>query len=162
MPDLHTLARYAVFTAFTLSVLVALASWLVRARHVSPFGALGRMLRAVSDPVIRPVEGRLVRLGGNPVNAGWWLVVVVAIGGVVLLSLMGWVGGTFYGLSRAAGGGPRAMLAFLIGAVYSVLFAALLLRVVGSWFGAFRYSRWMRPAYALTDWLGGAIRRMTR
>ena len=116
--------------------------------------------RVDSDPVIRPVEGRLVRLGGNPVNAGWWLVVVVAIGGVVLLSLMDWIVGTFYGLSRAAGGGPRAMLAFLIGAVYSVLFAALLLRVVASWFGAFRYSRWMRPAYALTDWLVEPIRRV--
>src|SRR5216117_3723004 len=160
MPDLHTLARYAVFAAFSLSVLVAFASWLVRARRVSPFGALGRMLRAVSEPVIRPVEARLVRLGGNPVNAGWWLVVVVAIGGVVLLSLMDWIVGTFYGLSRAAGGGQRAMLAFLIGAVYSVLFAALLLRVVASWFGAFRYSRWMRPAYALTDWLVEPIRRV--
>src|SRR5207253_9581561 len=138
---------------FVLSGASALASWLVRARHVSPFVALGRRLRAVGDTVVRPVEGRLVRLGGNPVNAGWWLVVVVAIGGVVLLSLMDWIVGTFYGLSRAAGGGPRAMLAFLIGAVYSVLFAALLLRVVGSWFGAFRYSRWMRTAYALTDWM---------
>ena len=160
MHDFRALARYAVFGSLVLSAAIALASWLVRARHVSPFGALGRMLRAVSDPVIRPVEGRLVRLGGNPVNAGWWLVVVVAIGGVVLLSLMDWIVGTFYGLSRAAGGGPRAVLAFLIGAVYSVLFAALLLRVVGSWFGAFRYSRWMRPAYALTDWLGEPIRRV--
>jgi len=160
MPDLHTLARYAVFTAFTLSVLVACASWLVRARHVSPFGALGRMLRAASDPVIRPVEGRLVRLGGNPVNAGWWLVVVVAIAGVVLLSLLDWVMGTVYGMTAAAGGGPRALLAFLIGALYSVLFAALLLRIVWSWFGAFRYSRWMRPAYALTDWLVEPIRRV--
>ena len=160
MHDFRALARYAVFGSFVLSAAIALASTLVRARHVSPFGALGRMLRAVSDPVIRPVEGRLVRLGGNPVNAGWWLVVVMAIGGVVLLSLLDWIVGTFYGLSRAAGGGPRAMLAFLIGAVYSVLFAALLLRVVGSWFGAFRYSRWMRPAYALTDWLVEPIRRV--
>src|SRR5438309_8905145 len=32
-------------------------------------GTLGRMLRAASDPVIRPVEGRLVRLGGNPDQA---------------------------------------------------------------------------------------------
>src|SRR5881296_4594627 len=91
MPDLHTLARYAVFAAFSLSVLVAFASWLVRARRVSPFGPLGRMLRAVSEPVIRPVEARLVRLGGNPVHAGWWLVVVVAAGGVLLLSLLDWI-----------------------------------------------------------------------
>src|SRR5207244_12533969 len=48
----------------------------------------------------------------------------------------------------------------LIGALYSVLFAALLLRVIGSWFGLFRYSRWMRPAYAVTDWLVEPIRRL--
>src|SRR2546422_11154422 len=78
MPDLHTLARYAVFAVFVLSVVVAFASWLVRARRVSPFGTLGRALRALSDPLIRPREARLGRLGGNPVNAGWGLVVVVA------------------------------------------------------------------------------------
>src|SRR5438093_301149 len=105
MPDLHTLARYAVFAAFSLSVLVAFASWLVRARRVSPFGALGRMLRAMSEPVIRPVEARLVRLGGNPVNAGWWLVVVVAVAGVVLLARLDWGVRTLYG--RAAGASHR-------------------------------------------------------
>jgi len=160
MHDFRVLVRYAVFAVFVLSVVVAFTAWLVRARRVSPFGALGRALRAASDPLIRPVEVRLVRLGGNPVNAGWWLVVVVALGGVVLLSLLEWAVGLFYGISAAAGGGPRAVLAFLIGALYSVLFAALLLRVIGSWFGLFRYSRWMRPAYALTDWLVEPIRRL--
>jgi len=160
MHDFRVLVRYAVFAVSVLSVVVAFTAWLVRARRVSPFGALGRALRAASDPLIRPVEMRLVRLGGNPVNAGWWLVVVVALGGVVLLSLLDWAVGLFYGISAAAGGGPRAVLAFLIGALYSVLFAALLLRVIGSWFGLFRYSRWMRPAYALTDWLVEPIRRL--
>ena len=160
MHDFRVLVRYAVFAVFVLSVVVAFTAWLVRARRVSPFGALGRALRAASDPLIRPVEMRLVRLGGNPVNAGWWLVVVVALGGVVLLSLLDWAVGLFYGISAAAGGGPRAVLAFLIGALYSVLFAALLLRVIGSWFGLFRYARWMRPAYALTDWLVEPIRRL--
>ena len=70
MHDFRVLARYAVFAVFVLSVVVAFAAWLVRARRVSPFGALGRALRAASDPLIRPVEARLVRLGGNPVNAG--------------------------------------------------------------------------------------------
>src|SRR5207302_1552695 len=61
MHDYRALARYAVFAVFALSVAIASAAWLVRARHVSPFGTLGRMLRAASDPAIRPVEGRLVR-----------------------------------------------------------------------------------------------------
>src|SRR2546422_11184796 len=80
MYDVHTILRILVFATFCLAALVALAGWLVRTRRVSPFGGLGRTLRSVTDPVLRPVERRLVRLGGNPVHAGWWLVVVVAAG----------------------------------------------------------------------------------
>src|SRR6266545_4492292 len=120
MYDLRAFARYAVFAAFAASVLIALASWLVRTRRVSPFSALGRALRAARDPVIRPVETRLVRVGGNPINAGWWIIVVA----------------------------------------YNVLVFALMVRVIAAWFGVFRYSRWMRPVYALTDWLVEPIRRV--
>src|SRR2546425_4412275 len=108
MPAPHTLARSAVFAVFVLSVVVAFASWLVRARRVSPFGTLGRTLRAMSDPLIRPVEARLVRLGGNPVNAGWWLVVVVAVARLVFLSLLGWGGRAVPGVGAGAPRGPRA------------------------------------------------------
>src|SRR5881397_1987965 len=65
MPELQVAFRYLVFAAFAASVLTALASWLVRTRRISPFGALGRTLRAASDPLIRPIEARLVRAGGN-------------------------------------------------------------------------------------------------
>src|SRR3989442_14599374 len=108
MLDLHTLARYAVVAVFTLSVVIAFAAWLVRARRVSPFGALGRALRAASDPLIRRLGARLVRLGGNPVNAGRWLGGVAAVGGGVLLSLLDWAVGIFTGISAAARRGPRA------------------------------------------------------
>src|SRR5437879_8870236 len=84
MYDAHTILRIVVFAAFCLAALVALAGWLVRTRRVSPFGGVGRTLRSVTDPVLRPVETRLVRLGGNPVHAGWWLVVLVAVAGVLL------------------------------------------------------------------------------
>src|SRR5205809_6176605 len=69
MPEIQVALRYLVFAAFAASVLTALASWLVRTRRISPFGALGRTLRAASDPLIRPIEARLVRAGGNPVHA---------------------------------------------------------------------------------------------
>src|SRR2546426_11190811 len=81
MPERQVVVRYGVFSLFVLSALVALASWLVRTRRLSPFGPVGRALRGATEPVLRPVERRLVRLGGNPVHAGWWLVVVVAAGG---------------------------------------------------------------------------------
>src|SRR5205809_6844902 len=91
MPAFQVVVRYGVFSLFVLSALVALASWLVRTRRLSPFGPVGRALRGATEPVLRPVERRLVRLGGNPVHAGWWLVVVVAAGGVPLLCLPDWV-----------------------------------------------------------------------
>src|SRR5260370_29550211 len=101
MLELQVVARYVVVVAFGLSLVVALASWLVRTRRVSPFSALGRALRAGSEPLIRPVETRLVRAGGNPVHAGWWLVVGVAIAGVLLLSLVNWLLGALYGAGAA-------------------------------------------------------------
>ena len=65
--------RYTIFGLVALAALIALGSWLIRTRRISSFGAVGRALRALTDPVIRPVERRLVRMGGNPVHAGGWL-----------------------------------------------------------------------------------------
>jgi uncharacterized protein YggT (Ycf19 family) len=159
MPAIRDLVRYAVFGVFALSVIVASASWLVRTRRVSPFGALGRALRGMSDPLIRPVEARLVRRGGNPVNAGWWLVVAVAVVGVVFLSLLDWAVGTFRGVSWTLASGPRATLAYAIVTIYNIVWVALMVRVIASWLGYFRYSRWLRPAYFLTDWIVEPIQR---
>src|SRR2546426_7898378 len=133
MYDVHTILRVLVFAAFCLAALVALAGWLVRTRRVSPFGGVGRTLRSVTDPVLRPVETRLVRLGGNPVHAGWWLVVLVAVAGVLLLSLIDWLVRTARWFYAAATGGPAALFAFLVGAAYNVLVIALLVRVLASW-----------------------------
>src|ERR1700704_7184451 len=107
MPELQVPLRYVVFAAFAASALVALASWLVRTRRISPFGALGRTLRTASDPLIRPIETRLVRAGGNPVHAGWWLVVAVAAAGVVLITLWNWLGEEAVRGAGANGGGAR-------------------------------------------------------
>jgi YggT family protein len=156
----HAIARWAVFGTFCAALVVSLASWLVRTRRISPFGALSRGLRSVSEPVLRPIERRVVRAGGDPTNAGWWLVIGVAVAGVLLLSLLDWVIGVIVQVADAAGGGPRGMLRLGVVIAYNVFFIALLVRVLGSWFGAFRYSRWMRPAYALTDWLVEPLRRM--
>lgn len=160
MLEFQVVARSVVVVAFGVSVVAALASWLVRTRRVSPFGALGRSLRAGSERLIRPVETRLVRAGGNPVHAGWWLVVGVAVAGVLLLSLVNWLGAALYGAGAAFAGGPRAVLTLLIGAAAKLIWAALFVRVVASWFGVFRYTRWMRPFYILTDWILEPIRRL--
>ncbi len=160
MPELQLALRYVVFAAFAASALVALASWLVRTRRISPFGALGRTLRSASDPLIRPVETRLVRAGGNPAHAGWWLVVAVAAAGVLLVTFGNWLVETAYGVAAAFSAGPRAAIALAVVVAYKIIVVALVVRVLASWLGYFRYSRWLRPAYALTDWVVEPIRRV--
>lgn len=160
MPEVHAALRYTVFGLVALAALAALGSWLVRTRRVSPFGPLGRTLRAATDPVLRPVERRLVRMGGNPAHAGGWLIVVTAIAGIVVISLAGWLLDTFRAAQSAATGGPRHTIALIIEILYRILLYALIVRVIAAWFGLFRYSKWIRPAYILTDWIVEPIRRV--
>lgn len=160
MLDILTVARYTVFALFAVAALAALGSWLVRTRRISPFSSFGKSLRSATDPIVRPVEKRLVRMGGNPVNAGWWLVVIVAAGGVIFLSVLGWALNTFHVVTWAAERGPGATLGLLVELAYNVFFYSVIIRIVGSWLGFFRYNRWMRPFYALTDWLIEPLRRI--
>lgn len=160
MHDVLTVARYVVLTIFAVSALAALGSWLVRTGRISPFTPFGRGVRSATDPIVRPVEKRLVRMGGNPVHAGWWLVVIVAAGGVVFISLLGWALKTFSVVTWAAERGPGATLGLAVELGYNVFFYSVIMRIIGSWLGFFRYNRWMRPFYALTDWLIEPIRRV--
>lgn len=157
--DIVTVTRLVVFAAFVVAALVATGSWLIRTRRVSPFGPLGRGLRASTDFFIRPVESKILRWGGNPVNAGWWLVIGVAIVGVLLIAFMGWLQDTLRTTQWAVNSGPRAVISLIVSAAYTVVIVSLFVRVIGSWFGFGPYTRWMRPAYALTDWIVKPIRR---
>src|SRR3989442_6549600 len=78
MSPFQAVLRYTVLGLVVLAALAALGSWLVRTRRVSPFGGFGRTLRSVTDPIMRPVERRLVRIGGHPTQAGGWLVLLTA------------------------------------------------------------------------------------
>lgn len=152
--------RYVVFGAVAVSALLALCSWLVRTRRVSPFSALGRGMRTVTEPVIRPVERRIVRMGGNPTHAGGWLIVITAVLGIVVISFSGWLISTLETARHAAQGGPRSTFRLIVQLLYNILIFALVVRIIASWFGMFRYSKWVRPAYILTDWIVEPIRRI--
>lgn len=109
---------------------------------------------------MNPIERLVVRRGGNPVQAGWWLVILVAVTGVVVLAITQFVIASGRRLAFAAALGPRALIATGVDVVYYVLVVALFIRVIGGWFGYFRYTRWMRPMYWLTDWIVEPIRRI--
>src|SRR5690606_24828691 len=46
-------------------------AWGVRTRRISPFSAVARVTRSVMDPLIGPVELRVIRAGGGGAAAPW-------------------------------------------------------------------------------------------
>ena len=82
------IVKRAVFGLAVVAAVIALVDWLVRTRRVNPFGPIGRFSRRAFDPLMRPVERRIVRAGGQPSNAPWWTLAVVVIGGLLLVTLL--------------------------------------------------------------------------
>jgi len=157
---LDTAVRTLVIVALVYASAVALTSWAVRTRRINPFGAWPRAMRKISDPVLLPMERRVISAGGSPQSAPLWLVGLVIALGLVLISLTQWVIGAAAGISLAIRSGPRIWLRLVVSAIFTILMAALLIRVIASWFGIGPYNRWMRPIIALTSWLIDPIRRI--
>lgn len=159
-PYLILIVRGVVVAALVYSTVVALTHWAVRSRRITPFGAWPRFIRRVSDPVLHPLEQRIVRSGGNPQSASLWLVGIAIVGGLLLVSLVQWLAGFAVTVAILAESGPRAWAYALVNGLFSVLMVALFVRVVSSWFGVSPYRPWMRPVMILTDWIIDPVRRI--
>jgi YggT family protein len=159
-PLILQVARVLVALLCLASAIIALTHWAVRDKKLSPFGQFPRMIRRLSDPIILPLERRIVQAGGNPQNAAWWLFWITVVGGLILLSLVGWALGTIASLGYAAEAGPRSVLRLVVNGIFGLLIACVLIRVVASWLGMSRYSKIMRPFVFLTDWLLEPLRRI--
>src|ERR1041385_4037538 len=85
--------RYAVFVIAVVAAVIALLDWAVRTRRLNPFSAIGRFSRRVIDPLMAPIERRIVRRAALPQNAPWWTLVLVVIGGLLLIYLLQFIGG---------------------------------------------------------------------
>lgn len=153
-------SRVVVIIALAHASTVALTHWAVRSRRITPFGAWPRFMRRASDPVLLPLEHRIVRSGGSPQDAPLWLVGIVIVGGLLLLSLVQWLAGFAASLEVVAQSGARAWGRFLVSGLFSILMVALFVRVISSWFGISPYRPWMRPVMLLTDWIIDPIRRI--
>src|SRR2546426_7762522 len=70
---------------------ICVLDWAVRTRKISPFNAVARFCRSTVDPIISPIERRVVRAGGTPAAAPLWALVAVVIGGVHLFIVVGMV-----------------------------------------------------------------------
>jgi len=152
-------ARGASILALALASIVALTYSLVRSGRIAPFGAWPRGVRRLADPVLRPIESRLARAGRNPQDAPLWLLGFSVIGGLLVISLVDWLLQFAFEARMASAGGWRGVAVFAINGAYTVLLAALIVRVVASWFGIGAYDRRFRPVILLTEWLVAPIRR---
>ena len=152
--------RYSVFGVFVFSAAAALGSWAVRTRRISPFSKSARLIRRTTDPVLKPVESWVLRRGGNPQNAEWWLLGGALAGGIVLLSAANYMTARAFEVGSATRQGPFAAVRLLIYYAGQILSIAIFARVIGSWFGVGRYNKWMRPAYVLTDWIIEPLRKV--
>ncbi len=152
--------RYAIFAVFLFSAAVALGSWAVRTRRINPFGRFGQRIRRISDFVLTPLESWLLRRGANPQHAGWWLLGISVVGGIVLISVVQWLVTEVGVMARSTASGPRGVIRLALYYGSQLLLLAIIVRVIGSWFGIGRFNRWMRPAYTLTDWIVQPLRRV--
>jgi YggT family protein len=157
---LDLVARVLVVSALVYASAVGLTHWAIRSRRLSPFGAWSRLVRRAGDPILLPLERRVIRGGGSPQDAPLWLVGIVVLGGLLLLTLIHWLAGVAVSLTVRASAGPRELARTLVEALFSLLMGAIFVRVIASWLGLSPYSRWMRPIIVVTDWIIQPIRRI--
>jgi len=151
--------RIALLVAGGIFLLIAVLDWAVRTRRVNPFSPVARFCRRVIDPVLVPVETRVVRAGGMPSQAPWWALAAVVVIGVLSIVALQWMRTGILSIAFAASQGGAGIAALLIEAAFGVLKFALIVRVIVSWIGM-RYSWWARLSYTLTDWIVKPIARV--
>lgn len=153
-------ARAIALAGAALAGLVAATHWAIRRKALAPFGTWSRTVRRLSDPLLRPIEHRLVRRGGNPQDATFWLLGIAIVGGLLLITASRWLIGLVLTLIRLGSAPPIVWARVAVEWGFGVIMLALIVRVVGGWIGLSPYSRWMRLVYHLTDWVVRPIRRL--
>ena len=146
------------YAAIALALVCAL-DWAVRTRRISPFSRTARFFRARVDPLMTPVERVILRAGGTPSSAAWWTLVALILFGILLITLLQFLGGILaqvvFGMNE-----PRSIPLLLVSWAFSILRLALLVRVIASWLPISAYSRWIRWSYVLTEWMLAPLRRI--
>jgi len=143
--------RFALAIIAGVFAVFCVIDWLVRTRRVNLFGPLARFTRSRIDPILEPIERRVVRAGGNPVSAPLWALAAVVIGGILLISVMDFLRAEILGLAFAVQNGTGGIFKLLVAWTFDFLRIAILVRVVSSWLPISPYSPWIRWAYAVSE-----------
>ena len=152
--------RLVFLGAAVLLGVVCLADWMVRTRRISPFSRVARFTRGTIDPLLAPIERRVVRAGGLPSSAPFWALGAAIVGGIVAFSLLGFIRSQILISGVMMQGGARGIAALLVSWMFQILRIALLVRVISSWIRLSPFSPWIRWSYALTEPMLRPLRRI--
>ena len=151
--------RIALLWAAIALGVICLLDWGVRTKKISPFNAVARFCRSTVDPILAPMERKIVRAGGTPAAAPLWALVGVVIGGIVLLTTLDAIR---LGVVKSAviAQGPAGVFHLLVSWLFTILKAAIFVRVISSWLPISPTSTWIHWSYRVSEPMLAPLRRV--
>ena len=143
--------RVTLFVAVLVLAIVCLLDWLVRTRRINAFTPIARFMRSSVDPLMVPVERRIVNAGGLPTSAPWWTLVFAVIATIVLITVLGFIRSQIIVISMSSSAGFGGLFHLLVRWTFGLLQIALIVRVISSWIRVSPYSPWIRWSFVLTE-----------
>ncbi len=151
--------RTALLSIAVVFAVICLLDWAVRTRKISPFNAVARFCRSTVDPIIAPIERRVVRAGGTPAAAPLWALAAIVIGGILLLTLLDIIRLEVVRSYIASQEGSAGIFHLLVSWTFWILKAAIIVRVISSWLPVSPYSPWVHWSYRLSEPMLAPFRR---
>jgi YggT family protein len=139
---------------------ICILDWAVRTRKISPFNAIARFCRSTIDPLIAPIERKVVRAGGTPAAAPLWALAAVVVGGILLLTFLDFIRLEIAQSIIASQNGAAGIFHLLVSWTFTILKIALLVRVISSWLPISPFSVWVRWSYLLSEPILAPMRRI--
>lgn len=151
LEQLRMYVRSAALLIVGVLAVVCFVDWLARTRRISPFNPIARFLRQTVDPLIAPMERRIVRAGGTPSSAPWWTLAAAVVIALIVITAMDFIAGQVMGTMLALTSGPTGIVALLVEWTFELLKTALLVTVIVSWLPISPYSKWVRWAFVISE-----------
>jgi YggT family protein len=143
--------RIGLLLAALVMTAIAVVDWMVRTRRINAFSPIARFFRQRIDPLMEPIERRVIRAGGLPANAPWWALAAIVVGGIVLLAILDFAAGLIADLMVGVSGGAGGIARLLVFWTFTLLRIAILVRVIASWLPISPYSPWIRWSLTLSE-----------
>lgn len=140
--------------------IVCVVDWAVRTRKISPFNSVARYFRSTIDPLIAPVERKVVRAGGTPASAPLWTLAAVVIGGIIVISILDFIRLEILRAIYYSNQGSAGLYRLLVSWTFNILKIAIIVRVVSSWLPISPYSKWISWSFRLSEPILGPLRRV--